>query len=178
MARRGRDIDAAIPVVKALLAGEEVTEPYFGLVRARVGLRSSGPYEWWIGGTADVAIDRAARLGDVWYGSPGQDDDSIARSVDRYRSAGGQRVAMRRDAVVLGDARAAQAEAERLVNAGYRGMPYERLLVGSPEQVTQRCRILRDLGCDDVVVRCASDDQTVAVQTLTELGQVGDQARQ
>ena len=91
MSHRGRDIDAAIPAVKALLAGETVTDAYFGLVDATVGLRSSGPIEWWIGGTAEVAIDRAARLGDCWYGSPGQDDESIRVGVDRYRSAGGSR---------------------------------------------------------------------------------------
>ena len=89
MSRRGRDIDAVIPVVKALLAGEAVTDNYFGLAEATVGLRSDGPIEWWVGGTADVAIDRAARLGDCWYGSPGQDDESIRRGVDRYRAAGG-----------------------------------------------------------------------------------------
>jgi len=51
----------------------------------------SGGMLWrrWVGGTAEVAIDRAARLGDCWYGSPGQDDESIRRGVDRYRAAGG-----------------------------------------------------------------------------------------
>jgi len=171
MSRRGRDIDAAIPVVKALLAGEAVTEPYFGLVDATVGLRSPGPIEWWIGGTADVAIDRAARLGDCWYGSPGQDDESIRRGVDRYRSAGGDRFALRRDALLHHDAATATTLAHSLIEQGYRGLAFERLLTGSAEQVVERAAGLGALGVDDIIVRCASSDQQIALETLAVLGQ-------
>lgn len=172
MTKRGADIDAAIPVVKALLAGESVTDRYFGLVDATVGLRSNGPYEWWIGGTADVAIDRAARLGDCWYGAPGQDPEAIRRSVDRYRSSGGGRVALRRDAVLAPDGDAARAEAKELVETGYRGMPFERLLTGNAEDAGTQLAGLAALGVDDVIVRCASPDQQRAVATLATLGQM------
>jgi len=170
MSRRGRDIDAVIPIVKALLAGEAVTDNYFGLAEATVGLRSDGPIEWWIGGTADVAIDRAARLGDCWYGSPGQDDESIRRGVERYRAAGGSRFALRRDAVLGPDARAAQSLARDLTERGYRGLPFERLLSGSANELGERLSELRELGVDDVIVRCASPDQATAITTLQELG--------
>lgn len=166
--RRGRDIDAAIPVVKALLAGEVVTDEYFGLDEAHVGLRSDGPYEWWIGGTAEAAMNRAVRLGDVWYGAPGQDDAAIAAAVDRYRSAGGKRVALRRDALLLADADAARTAAADLVAKGYRGLPLDMLLTGDAASVGERCAELRSLGCDDVIVRCASPDQAVALETLEQ----------
>ena len=172
IARRGRDIDAAIPVIKALLAGETVTDAYFGLRNATVGLRSSGPIEWWIGGTADIAIDRAARLGDCWYGSPGQDDDSIRVGVERYRSAGGTRFALRRDALLRNDAGVAHADAKDLVERGYRGLGLERLLTGSVETVAERVAALAALGVDDVIVRCASPDQNIALETLHVLGQI------
>jgi alkanesulfonate monooxygenase SsuD/methylene tetrahydromethanopterin reductase-like flavin-dependent oxidoreductase (luciferase family) len=172
IARRGRDIDAAIPVIKALLAGETVTDAYFGLRNATVGLRSSGPIEWWIGGTADIAIDRAARLGDCWYGSPGQDDDSIRVGVERYRSAGGTRFALRRDALLRNDADLAHADAKDLVERGYRGLGLERLLTGSVETVAERVAALAALGVDDVIVRCASPDQNIALETLHVLGQI------
>ena len=171
MSRRGRDIDAAIPVVKALLAGEAVTDSYFGLVEATVGLCSTGPIEWWVGGTADIAIDRAARLGDCWYGSPGQDDPSISRAIERYRSAGGTRVALRRDALVLHDEAKAHSTAHDLIDRGYRGLVVERLLSGSPDQVAQRSAELASLGVDDIIVRCASADQQIALETLHLLGQ-------
>ena len=172
MRTRGRDIDAAIPVIKALLAGEAVTETYFGLQEAKVGLISDGPYEWWIGGTADVAIDRAARLGDCWYGSPGQDDDALRAGIDRYRSAGGGRVALRRDALLGSDGDAARAAAHALTEEGYRGLAFERLLSGAAGDVAHRLAELAALGVDDVIVRCASADQSVALATLAELGEV------
>lgn len=175
MSRRGRDIDAAIPVIKALLAGESVTDAYFGLVDATVGLRSSGPIEWWVGGTADVAIDRAARLGDCWYGSPGQDDESIRVGLERYRSAGGTRFVLRRDALLRIDGDQARADAQHLVERGYRGLAVERLLTGSSENVAERVAELAALGVDDVIVRCASPDQDTALETLHVLGQVHEQ---
>lgn len=171
MTRRGRDIDAAIPVIKALLAGEAVTDPYFGLVDATVGLRSTGPIEWWIGGTADVAIDRAARLGDCWYGSPGQDDEAIRSGVDRYRSAGGTRFALRRDALLLEDGDRAKSVAHDLIRDGYRGLAFERLLTGSAAHVGEQAAALAALGVDDIIVRCASSDQRTAIETLQVLGQ-------
>lgn len=173
MRRRGRDIEAAIPVVKALLAGESVTEDYFGLADATVGLRSDGPIEWWIGGTADVALDRAARLGDCWYGAPGQSDDSIRTCVERYRSAGGSRVAMRRDALLGADGDASRSAAAELIERGYRGLSFERLLTGSADDAAERAAELGALGVDDIIVRCASPDQQVALETLETLGSVG-----
>jgi len=170
MRRRGADIDAAIPVVKALLAGESVTDSYFGLTNAQVGLRSDGPYEWWIGGTADAAIDRAARLGDVWYGSPGQDDDAIKASVDRFKEAGGGRVAMRRDALLGADRDHAHTQAQALVDRGYRGLAIERLLVGDADDLAERADQMADLGVDEIVVRCMASDQELALETLATCG--------
>ena len=169
MRRRGRDIDAALPVIKALLAGESVSDDYFGLKDASVGLRSDGPIEWWIGGTADVAIDRAARLGDCWYGSPGQDDESIRRGVERYRTAGGTKVALRRDALLGHDGDAARTAAEALVARGYRGLPLERLLTGTGADAAEEGARLAALGVDEVIVRSASPDQQVALETLRAL---------
>jgi alkanesulfonate monooxygenase SsuD/methylene tetrahydromethanopterin reductase-like flavin-dependent oxidoreductase (luciferase family) len=177
MSRRGRDIDAAIPVVKALLAGEVVTDDYFGLHEAKVGLRSDGPYEWWIGGTVEAAMRRAVRLGDVWYGAPGQDDESIRVAIDRYRSAGGERVAVRRDALLLRDGDAARGAAADLIAKGYRGMALDALLAGDAESVGERCAELRAIGCDDIIVRCASPDQAVALETLEQFAGLTTTAR-
>src|SRR3546814_6075842 len=41
----------------------------------------------WIGANADVAIRRAARLGDCWYVNPHNRIDTIVRQVEVYRRA-------------------------------------------------------------------------------------------
>lgn len=175
--KRGRDIEAALPVIKALLAGETVSDSYFGLVDATVGLRSDGPIEWWIGGTSDIAVDRAARLGDCWYGAPGQDDDSIRAAIDRYCSAGGTRVALRRDALLGPSADLATVAARDLVDRGYRGLTYERLLIGDADDLAERSAELAAFGVDDIIVRCASPEQRVAIETLETMGAVVERSR-
>lgn len=166
MSTRGAYIDAAIPIVKALLAGEQVDDASFGLQGARVGLRADVTYDWWVGGSALVALDRAARLGDAWYAAPGASDEDLAAGVARYRDAGGTRVMLRRDAVLAGNHETAVERATDLIERGYRGLSVDRLLVGSPESVAERCATLGDLGVDEIVVRCASSEQDHALETL------------
>ena len=172
MRTRGDYIDAAIPIVKALLAGDHVDDAAFGLQGARVGLRADTDFDWWIGGTAPVAIDRAARLGDAWYATPGAADDDLAAGIERYRGAGGNRVMLRRDAVLSADHDTAISRATELVERGYRGLSLDRLLVGSPATVAERAAELAGLGVDEIVVRCASREQDHALETLELLGEV------
>jgi alkanesulfonate monooxygenase SsuD/methylene tetrahydromethanopterin reductase-like flavin-dependent oxidoreductase (luciferase family) len=172
MSTRGAYIDAAIPIVKALLAGEHVDDEAFGLRGARVGLRADVSYDWWIGGTAPVALGRAARLGDAWYATPGASDDELAASIEAYKAAGGRRVMLRRDAVVMADHEAARRRAAALVAQGYRGMSVEQLLVGSPYTVAARAVELAALGVDELVIRCAANEQDHALETLEALGTV------
>ena len=170
MQTRGRYIDEAIPVVKALLAGDRVDSEFFGLEGARVGLRADAEYEWWIGGTVDVAVDRAARLGDVWYGAPGQGAGDLGRTIERYRSAGGGGVMVRRDAVVAPTAEEAHSRASSLVERGYRGLSLDQLFYGSPDQIAEQAAAAADLGVDELVIRCAAAEQEHALETLELLG--------
>ena len=62
---RGAVLDAAVAAVKALLAGEVVTDATFDMTEARVGLLPSEPVEWWISAGVDRALERAARIGDA-----------------------------------------------------------------------------------------------------------------
>ncbi|MFT5268620.1 MAG: alkanesulfonate monooxygenase SsuD, partial [Acidimicrobiales bacterium] len=66
----------------------------------------------------------------------------------------------------------AHADAKDLVERGYRGLGLERLLTGSVETVAERVAALAALGVDDVIVRCASPDQNIALETLHVLGQI------
>lgn len=167
--RRGRDIDAALPVVKALLAGETVDDDYFGLKGARVGQRADVDYDWWIGAGVPVAVERAARHG-AWYTGPGVSDDAFRARVDAFRSAGGTQIMARRDVVIAADADDADERASAIIERGYRGMNRDQLLVGSADQVAERCAELKALGVDEIVVRCASSEQDHALESLEVLG--------
>lgn len=170
MTTRGAYIDAAIPIVKALLAGEQVDDASFGLDGARVGLRADVDYDWWVGGTAPAALDRAAQLGDAWYATPGASDEHLAAGIARYRDRGGDRVMLRRDAILAHDHDVAIQRATDLVEQGYRGLSLDQLLVGSPESVAERAAQLKELGVDEIVVRCAGNNQDHSLETLEQLG--------
>lgn len=170
MGTRGRVLEATVDAVKAMLAGETVDDEYLGLVGGRVGLRSDGPIEWWLGAGVDLAIDRAARMGDAWYAAPGLGPVEGAVKVDRYRSAGGTRAIIRKDALVLADGDEARRHAGELVAAGYRGLELDDLLVGAPDDVAAQIDALAEAGFDEIIVRCMSVPQELALETLSLLG--------
>jgi alkanesulfonate monooxygenase SsuD/methylene tetrahydromethanopterin reductase-like flavin-dependent oxidoreductase (luciferase family) len=69
-ATRGRRLDEALPLVRRLLAGEEVTfaGEFFRLEAARIRPAPRPPVPIVIGGKGDVAVRRTAELGDGWLG--------------------------------------------------------------------------------------------------------------
>ncbi len=174
MATRGRVLEATIDAVKAMLAGETVDDEYLGLTGGRVGLRPPGPLEWWIGAGVDVAIERAARMGDAWYAAPGLGPDDGKAKVDHYRSLGGTRAIIRKDALVLADGDEARRRAAELVEAGYRGMSLDMLLVGDPDDVAAQVEPLARAGFDEITIRCMSVPQELALETLSLLGTLVD----
>ncbi len=61
-----------LDVVRRLLAGEEVTAsgPGYELEGAHLALRPSRPMPVWVAANRDVAVRRAARVGDAWLMNP------------------------------------------------------------------------------------------------------------
>lgn len=169
-ATRGRVMDEAIPIVKQLLAGEIVDSGFFTIVGGRVGLRPQGNIEWWISAGADVALRRAATMGDVWYGSPSVDIEQGRRMLDTYRAAGGDRAVVRKDALVLHDGDRARAKAEELVAAGYRGLRMHQLIVGNSDDAAEQLAAYEAVGFEEVVVRCMTVSQDDAIETLELVG--------
>ena len=174
MSTRGLVLEETIAAVNAMLAGEVVDNETLGLVGGRVGLKPNRPVEWWIGGGVTKAAERAARIGDAWYGGPGILPTADNALLKTYRQAGGQRAIVRKDALVLEDGAGAHRLAGELVDAGYRGMTRDVLLVGSPEDVAEQLDAYEAAGYDEVIVRCMSVPQDLAVETLSLLGPLSD----
>ena len=174
---RGRAIDAAIDVIKQLFAGETVEAPDFGIGAATIRPRPPQPVEWWIGaGTAPVAIERAAREGDAWYGSPGLDGEALAAAADSYREACGRhgkapRIALRRDVLVGEDHGATTQMARSVIDAGYRGLD-QQIIAGGVAEVAERCAGFASIGVTDIVARTISVDQATALRSIELLGDV------
>lgn len=167
---RARRIDEAIPIVKRLLDGDVVDSEFFDMVGGRVALRPESAPEWWIGAGADKGLNRAARVGDVWYAGPGLDVDHAAERLERFRSFGGQRAVIRKDALVLGDGDLARETADAIISSGYRGLTRSQLIIGDCDDAAEQLQPFFDAGFEEVVIRCMAVPQDLALETLTTLG--------
>ncbi|MCP3992180.1 MAG: hypothetical protein GY724_24120, partial [Actinomycetia bacterium] len=78
----------------------------------------------------------------------------------------------RRDALVLDNGDRARAEAKAIIDKGYRGIDPSQLLIGEPAEVGEQVAGLAALGYDDVIVRCMSGDQALALETIAKMGEV------
>ncbi|MFV0259539.1 MAG: LLM class flavin-dependent oxidoreductase [Acidimicrobiales bacterium] len=175
LATRGAVTDEMLRVVKGLLAGDTMTSDRLGMGPTRIGLRPDRGVEWWIGGHADAALDRAAAHGDAWYAGPGLDRATMARLLDRYRAACTSRgvdprAVVRQDVLVLADGDRARKRAAELVATGYRGMSLDQLLVGDGDDAAAAVAELEQLGFEQVIIRCASPDQDEALETIEQFG--------
>lgn len=180
---RGAVIDESIDIIQALLAGEVVDAPRFDSVGCRVGHLPPEPVDWWIGTGAIVGVERAARVGGAWYAGPKTTAANSAHLIDAYQAACAAqgtepRMVLRRDALVLGDAAEAHRLGSKVLAAGYRGLQQEQLLIGGVEEVIDSVQQIRSAGFDDVIVRCMSSDQSVALETIQKMGEVRNGLRE
>jgi len=174
---RGAVVEQSIGIVQALLAGETVDVPQFDSVGCRVGHLPPEPVEWWVGSGAVVGVERAARFGASWYASPRVTPTADVALIDAYQSACAAsgtepRMVVRRDALVLADAAEAHRLGAAMVSKGYRGLQAEQLLLGGVDEVADDLRKLADAGFGEVIVRCMSGDQAVALETIEMMGEV------
>jgi alkanesulfonate monooxygenase SsuD/methylene tetrahydromethanopterin reductase-like flavin-dependent oxidoreductase (luciferase family) len=174
---RGATLDESIRVIKALLAGETVDNERFGIAGARVNPRPPGGVSWWIGAGGDGPLKRAAREGDVWYGGPHVTVDAAPRMIDVYRSEAERldrrsEIAIRKDVIILRDGDRATKLGDDMIQAGYRGMTRDMLAFGGVESVIEQLAPFKDLGVDEIVVRCMQIDQADALETLELAGEV------
>ncbi|MEO0492183.1 MAG: LLM class flavin-dependent oxidoreductase [Actinomycetota bacterium] len=175
--RRAKDLDESIRLIKALLAGETVDSERFGIAGAHISPRPPVGVEWWIGAGASVALDRAAREGDCWYGNADLTPEMGAAQLAMYHDACDRhgrtpRAAVRKDVIVLEDAERARRLGDDLIAAGYRGMTREGVAYGGVDDVVEQLAVFDEIGFDEITVRCMSISQADAVETLTLCGEV------
>ena len=173
---RGQSIDHAIPVVRALLAGERIDSEFFGLRGARINPTPPGAVEWWVGASAAPGIDRAARLGACWYA--GFDFDACRTGLELFRERcahhGTQpvRYPVRQDVLVAATDAEAEAAVRPAIEAGYRGMDPATLIFGSVHSVAARLARFAEIGFTDTLVRQITVPQPVALRSYELLAEV------
>lgn len=179
LSERVARFETALPLIRQLLAGEEVSaEGPYRLSGARMGLVPSEPVEVWVGGHADAALDRAARLGDGWLAGPDLLPARATELAERYRercAAHGRTptvVAIRRDVHVGASTDDAHAVADPILARGYRGFDPAACLVGDPAGVAEQIQALAGAGFDEVVIRHLADDQRDVLASLGRMAEV------
>ena len=177
--QRPSAFEEAFGIVKRLLAGESVSsQGRFVLENARVSPRPAEPVEYWIGASARVSIDRAARIADGWLASPGLTLEHAREQVGWYLDGCaryGRRpsaVAIRRDIYVGESSAEADAVAGPIVKSGYRGFDPAALVWGSVAEVTDKLRALEPLGYTDIIVRHITDNHPKVLDSLARLAEV------
>ncbi len=174
---RGDALDESIRVVRALFAGETVSSEMFGIVDASVGLLPPDGVAWWIGTMSDAGIERAARLGAVWYASHGAVGDVLLGKGDTYREACSRHgstptVALRRDVMLLADGDRARALRDDALGSGYRGMTSDMVIAGNVDDIVEMVGPLVHAGVDEVMFRTMGVDIDTDLETLELLGEV------
>ena len=173
----------AVVLLRRLWSGETLDhDGYWQLRGAQISPLPPQPIDIWIGATADVAIERAARLGDGWLGDPGSVFDATRHQLGVYREAceysekAEGAVALRRD-VFVGKS---MVEAKRQMDpylGNYRGFDPDALIVGDIDSVAARLNEYKELGFTDVLMRNISRDQDEALATIERMGRVREQLK-
>jgi alkanesulfonate monooxygenase SsuD/methylene tetrahydromethanopterin reductase-like flavin-dependent oxidoreductase (luciferase family) len=176
--------EESLSIVKRLLAGERASsDGRFRFEGAKVDPRPAEPVEYWVGGSAPPAIERAARLGDGWLAapnlSPAQAREQAALYLAECAKLGKtpSAVAIRRDVFVAATEGEARRVAEPIVSGGYRGFDPAALTWGTPEHVAGAFRDYAAMGYTDVIVRHLTDDQEDVLGSLAQLRHVVDALR-
>ncbi len=176
-ATRGIVLEESVRVIKTLLEGREVESELIG-GPVSLGLRPRQEVHWWVGGGPSAkAIDRAGRIGDAWYASPGLTPETAVGEVELYNEAcrgvgATPQAIVRKDVIVMAGAGDAARHGDQILADGYRGMGRESLLIGTPEEVAEQLRPVAALGFVETVCRCMTVPQAVALETIELLAEV------
>lgn len=168
----------AVSLLRRLWSGETLDhDRHWHLRGARISPLPPEPIDIWIGATADVAIERAARLGDGWLGDPGSVFEATRHQLNVYRNAcerlgnADGALALRRDVFVGKSVTDANRKMEPYLG-NYRGFDPDALIVGDIGLVAERLNAYKELGFTDVLMRNISRDQDDALATIERMAGV------
>ena len=159
LGQRAARLEEGILVVQALLRGETVDSTLFGIEGARIAPLPPEGTEWWIGGGVPPAIDRAARLGDCWYGNADLTPETAARDLGTYREACARhdrepvRIPIRKDVLIAESRAEAERAGDALMATGYRGFARGAVAYGDPAGVAEQLSVFGGLGFTDIIIR-------------------------
>ncbi len=170
--------EESLDIMRALWAGETVSSSgRFKIDGARISPQPPEPIEVWIGADAPVAIDRAARMGDVFLASPGLGHDAAKdkldvylAALDRHKKAVPETIALRRDIYVAQSPD--DADAAREASGGYRGIDPNALMIGTAAEVAAEMQSYGELGYTDIIIRNLHPDPDKAVASIERLADV------
>jgi len=175
---RGRLLEEGIVAVQRLLAGETVTSPSWDIEAACIAPLPPRGTEWWVGAAAPAALDRAARLGDCWYGNADLTPATARPLLSVYLDACARhdrepkRIAIRKDVFVADTAADAAKLAEPLIAAGYRGFDPAAVAYGDPDAVAEQLAVYGEQGFTDIIVRIMPGPLDAMVRSVELAGEV------
>jgi alkanesulfonate monooxygenase SsuD/methylene tetrahydromethanopterin reductase-like flavin-dependent oxidoreductase (luciferase family) len=157
--QRASRFEEGVLAVQALLRGESVDSDLWDVHGARVAPLPPEGTEWWIGGGVPPAIERAARLGDCWYGNADLTPETARRDIEIYQEACARldrepvRIPLRKDVFIAEDQAEAEKVGDALVAGGYRGFDRRAVAYGDPESVAEQLSVFGELGFTDIIIR-------------------------
>ena len=175
---RGRMLEQGVLAVRSLLRGETVGSDVWGFDSAQVAPLPQRGTEWWVGAGARPAIQRAARIGDCWYGNADLTPATAARALDWYRQACAAhdrdpvRLPIRKDVFLAEDRAEAERVGDELMTAGYRGFERAAVAYGDPDSVAEQLAPYAELGFTDVIIRTMTAPAGAAARSVELAGEL------
>ncbi len=172
--------EQSINTLRDLWRGESVTlDGRWKFSNARISPLPPVPIKIWIGASAEVAIERAAKLGDAWLGDPSQTLEQAETSMEIYQRALQKHarpvpntIAIRKDIYVAASQDEATLVRQQVAEEGYRGFNTGALVIGDVSEVADQFRQLGNLGYTDIIVRNLQTDPDKAISSINRLAQV------
>ncbi|HEY3940914.1 MAG TPA: LLM class flavin-dependent oxidoreductase [Acidimicrobiales bacterium] len=157
--RRGAAMDEMLPLLRRLWAGETVTYdgPVAQLDEVSIEPRPlQEPFDVWLGGSAQAALERCGRLGDGWLPAMSTAAEVAAgrRVIETVAAESGRSISEEHFGVSVGYATEPLSDAQAVaLGTRARGRPLEALVPTSLDALRSKLRQFVDVGFSKFVVR-------------------------